>query len=78
MKENLKEVGSGIVHLSDSSGEFTLCGYAFDAPATESEFDDDHHMIDTDEVVTCNDCIRIAKSYIKYFRREFRKMERNF
>lgn len=73
MKENWFDSDRDVVHLSAQSpcGELTLCGFAFDEPASERGGE---LMIETDEPCTCQDCIEQARFLLPYLKREIRRV----
>ena len=70
---NLNDTYRGVIHLCvpRTGGEYTLCGYAFDEPASEH---DAEPMADTTSPCTCPDCIGIAKELLPYLKKEIRKI----
>ena len=74
-KDNWKDTYRGVVHLSSGAGgwEFTLCGFAFDEPASEYGAD---AMTPTNAVATCPHCLEIAEWLLPYLKKEMERVSR--
>lgn len=72
-KNNWKDTYRGVVHLGMTGGgdEFTLCGLAYDEPASEHGAD---VMEMTSAVANCHDCINCAKSLMPYLEKEMKRV----
>ena len=60
------------VHLSQPGcgHEYTLCGFAFDEPASEHGVES---MVSTDAPCNCSRCLAIAKELSDYLKRELKR-----
>ena len=70
---NLKDSYRGVVHIScvNCGGEHTLCGFAFDEPASEHGA---AVMSETNDVCTCSECIDLMRKLLPYLKRESRRI----
>lgn len=74
-KENLLDTFRNVVHIGNPTGcgEYTVCGLAFDEPATDHGAD---RMEDTDLPPTCPDCICDGRRLLETLRRQLRRVSR--
>lgn len=72
-KNNWKDTYRGVVHLGMTGGgdEFTLCGLAYDEPASEHGAD---VMEVTSAVANCHDCISTAMKLMPYLEKEMKRV----
>ena len=77
---NMKEPSTGVVHLWNGSycgiaaHEYTLCGLAYDEPASERG---QKVMIPSKEPCNCPHCYRQAASLIPYLKKQFKRIDPN-
>lgn len=75
-KPHYIEPSTGVVHLKSEmcGGEYTLCGLAFDEPASERG---EECMEDSDAPCNCPECIETAKRLLPYLQREMRRLKKD-
>lgn len=69
------EPATGIIHINHPTacgGEFTLCGVAYDEPASERG---EPAMVDCDLPANCPECLRDARVLLPILRHELRRAE---
>lgn len=71
--KNWKDSYRGVVHLGTfgGGGEYTLCGFAYDEPASEHNAE---VMVETSDVCTCEHCLLAMRNLLPYLKRESRRI----
>lgn len=74
-KENWLDTFRGVVHIGApvGGGEYTICGLAYDEPASEH---DEDAMVETCLPPTCPDCIYEGRILLETLRRQLRRVNR--
>ena len=74
---NYKAPHTGIVHIHRpcGDGEFTLCGWSFDARYTE---DGHETMVETDEPCNCELCISDANKLMPVLKYEMKRIKKGY
>lgn len=75
MKDNWLDTFRGVVHIGTphAGGDYTVCGLAYDEPASEHGAD---VMEETELPPTCPDCIYYGRNLLGTLRRQLRRVNR--